>query len=320
MSIIRTIHNRENPYVQINKHALQDPNLSWKAKGLWAFCLSRPDDWEFHVSEIISNSMEGEKAAYSTINELIEKGYALRIQGREIKPDSKGGNRQLFSTVHYMFFEFKINKEEKEKYREEFKKCFPHLLFGDAEKEELLNTDCLQKKEKQQQQPPAACSAAASSHAKKEQQKPPPTKPPPKPPGPKPLPIYIYEGLKDVGIPDTDKIWISAHYDGPTIDRSIAWAIHPQTLIKKTLAAAIKWACEKNPEIPQTEGEKENANKQYALKTTKNLKIPSTQFVEVLNKYVEMGYGGIGQSTIIAYNEPNFKEKFHESLKKHKLE
>ena len=35
-SIIRTVKNKDNPYVMINKLGIQDPNLSWAAKGLLA--------------------------------------------------------------------------------------------------------------------------------------------------------------------------------------------------------------------------------------------------------------------------------------------
>ena len=33
ISIIRTVKNKDKPYVMINKLGIQDPNLSWAAKG-----------------------------------------------------------------------------------------------------------------------------------------------------------------------------------------------------------------------------------------------------------------------------------------------
>ncbi len=126
MTVIRIKHNRENPFVQINKEALWNNNLSLKAKGLWALCLSRPDDWCFHVSEIIKNTKEGRESIHNAINELISNGYAMRFQ----KKDPKKGN---FLQVEYYFFEFPLTTEEREKFTKEFeekeqelKKCLPH--------------------------------------------------------------------------------------------------------------------------------------------------------------------------------------------------
>src|SRR5580765_9040605 len=58
-TIVRVVHNRENPYVQINKISLWDIGLSLKATGLWARCLSRPNNWTFSLSELIKKCKEG---------------------------------------------------------------------------------------------------------------------------------------------------------------------------------------------------------------------------------------------------------------------
>ena len=81
MSIIRVKHDKN--YVCIHKGALEDPNLSFKAKGLWAYCMSRPDDWEFHVSHLASVSKEKECAIYSALKELKREGYVELTRHRE---------------------------------------------------------------------------------------------------------------------------------------------------------------------------------------------------------------------------------------------
>ena len=78
MSVLR-VKKTEN-FVILHKGALENPNLSFKAKGLWAYCMSRPDNWEFHVSHLATVSLDGEDAVYSAIKELIENGYCERIQ------------------------------------------------------------------------------------------------------------------------------------------------------------------------------------------------------------------------------------------------
>lgn len=127
MTVIRVVHNKENPFVQLNKQALRNEKLSLKAIGLWARCMSRPDDWRFNVSEMASNGKEGKRSIYSAIDELIEEGYAIRLEHYEKKKDGKfnGGG------VEYIFFEFPVTDKEKLKYQEEFKKCFRQSGYGD---------------------------------------------------------------------------------------------------------------------------------------------------------------------------------------------
>lgn len=81
MSIIRVKKN-EN-FTVMDNSGLQDPGLSWKAKGLLAFMLSRPDDWRFYVNELQQNATDGKGATASGIRELIEAGYIAREQKRE---------------------------------------------------------------------------------------------------------------------------------------------------------------------------------------------------------------------------------------------
>lgn len=103
MSIIRTSHNKENPYVMLNKKALEDSNLSWAAKGLWAYLMSRPDDWTIsipHLSKIYDNYGGGETAIYNYLNELIKHGYCTRRQ-----PKEENGK---FGKYEYIISEFQI--------------------------------------------------------------------------------------------------------------------------------------------------------------------------------------------------------------------
>ena len=82
-SIIRVVHNRENPYVQLNKGALWDSRLSLKAVGLWARCLSKKDDWKFNVRKLASKMKEGKASIYGAMEELIENGYVIKIEYSE---------------------------------------------------------------------------------------------------------------------------------------------------------------------------------------------------------------------------------------------
>ena len=81
-SIIRTVKNKDNPYVMINKKGIQDPNLSWDAKGLLAYLLSLPDDWTIYVKELLNHTSSGRDTTYTTIKELLKYGYMEKVEYR----------------------------------------------------------------------------------------------------------------------------------------------------------------------------------------------------------------------------------------------
>lgn len=101
MSVIRVKHTDQ--YVVIKKTALEDKRLSFKAKGLWAYCMSRPNDWEFNVSHLSTVSKEGKEAIYSAIKELIKYGYCIKEQDRVAR--GKGYGRGTYARVDYTIFE-----------------------------------------------------------------------------------------------------------------------------------------------------------------------------------------------------------------------
>ena len=124
-TIFRVSHNRENPFVQLNKNALWDINLSFRAIGMWARCMSRPDDWRFSLKEFVEKCIEGKDAIESTVKELIDAGYAMRFEFTE--RGDKGQFNDRF--VEYVFFEFPLNDEERRVYEEKLKKEYHERDF-----------------------------------------------------------------------------------------------------------------------------------------------------------------------------------------------
>lgn len=81
---------KERNYTMIDNTVLKDNRLTWKAKGLMAYLLSLPDDWEVHFSEIEKHSTDGKSALRSAINELKQYGYLRYEQRRENNKFSVG--------------------------------------------------------------------------------------------------------------------------------------------------------------------------------------------------------------------------------------
>ena len=67
----------------IDKRIFSDTNLSWKAKGILGYFLSRPDNWTIIVADLIKQSTDGRDSVYSGLKELIKAGYIVREAIRE---------------------------------------------------------------------------------------------------------------------------------------------------------------------------------------------------------------------------------------------
>lgn len=74
--MIVRISKRENPFVQIDKRCLSDSRLSWRARGILAYLLSKPNDWTVSVKDIESGGKEGRDAVQAALKELASIGYA----------------------------------------------------------------------------------------------------------------------------------------------------------------------------------------------------------------------------------------------------
>ena len=72
-------------FVRIQNDILLNDKLSWKAKGLLCFMLSRKDDWEFHKVQVQKYSTDGRDGTISAFNELIKAGYVKQIRKRDTK-------------------------------------------------------------------------------------------------------------------------------------------------------------------------------------------------------------------------------------------
>jgi len=70
------VKKRENPYVQIDKRVFEDPRLSWRAKGIMGYLLSKPDGWKVNVVDIWGKGKEGRNAVQDCMSELAVFGYA----------------------------------------------------------------------------------------------------------------------------------------------------------------------------------------------------------------------------------------------------
>lgn len=77
MTIIK-IQKRDPGYAMIDNRVLADPRLTWKAKGILVYLLSKPNNWKVQVTDITNHSPDGECAVRTALDELLSLGYAER--------------------------------------------------------------------------------------------------------------------------------------------------------------------------------------------------------------------------------------------------
>ena len=82
-TIFRIQKNADNPFVMIDKRIFTDKKLSYRAKGVLGYLLSRPDNWLVNMVDVANQSTEGRDAVITAVNELMKHGYIERIEHRE---------------------------------------------------------------------------------------------------------------------------------------------------------------------------------------------------------------------------------------------
>lgn len=77
-NIIRVSKGKDNPFVMINKLTLTDSELTWEARGVLAYLLSKPDDWQVRVWDLVKQGPGGRQRMQRILKELETAGYMER--------------------------------------------------------------------------------------------------------------------------------------------------------------------------------------------------------------------------------------------------
>ncbi|MBA2650367.1 MAG: replication protein [Legionella sp.] len=90
MTILR-IHKKKNNFVILDKTCLHDEKLSWGAKGLHAYLIALPDDWQVRVKDLQKRASNGRDAVRNLLNELEQSGYIKKSICRSEETGRFGG-------------------------------------------------------------------------------------------------------------------------------------------------------------------------------------------------------------------------------------
>jgi len=75
--IMNIIKKKNFPFTQVSNELLNDKEISLKAKGIYAYMLSKPTDWNFTIKSMSKQLKEGSDAIMNALNELKIKGWLV---------------------------------------------------------------------------------------------------------------------------------------------------------------------------------------------------------------------------------------------------
>lgn len=144
ITIRRADHNAQNRYFLLLRATAQDTRLSFEARGVLTYLLSKPDDWQLQIDDLMREGDIGRNRVYRLLKELTGAGYLQRGFERDDKMRVRG--------VLYLVYEepFTGNQKTDDLFtgNQDTEKLFTENLnpgFGDS----IQNTDSerIQKKE-----------------------------------------------------------------------------------------------------------------------------------------------------------------------------
>ena len=93
------------PFTQVPNGLLYDPNISFKAKGIWAYMSAKPEGWKFSADRIANETKEERKAILAGLKELSEAGYITA---------KKKGDGRIEYTLHWEVVKTSMSEPELE--------------------------------------------------------------------------------------------------------------------------------------------------------------------------------------------------------------
>ncbi len=94
---------RRNRFVILDQQAVEDTRLSWAARGLLAYLLSRPDDWRVLINDLRKRGDLQRDGIYKLLRELRDTGYVRFQRARDAQGRIRGGTylvQEIPTTPH----------------------------------------------------------------------------------------------------------------------------------------------------------------------------------------------------------------------------
>lgn len=92
---------RQRPFTQIDNEIINNSALTWQAKGMLAYLLSKPDGWTFYETDLIKRAKNGRDSVRAIIAELLESGYLIRGERIRNNKGNLGGYQYTIEPYLY---------------------------------------------------------------------------------------------------------------------------------------------------------------------------------------------------------------------------
>lgn len=90
------VFKESGEFVTVHKAFIHDASLSWKAKGILLYLLSRPDDWQIYETELIKHTSDKLSSLKSGLKQLEEAGYIKRKRKRDDQGRMQGYEYEVY--------------------------------------------------------------------------------------------------------------------------------------------------------------------------------------------------------------------------------
>jgi hypothetical protein len=92
-SVIRVHHDESNPYFIMVRSSAQDSRLSFEARGVLTYLLSKPNDWQVSPADIQREGGIGREKCAGILKELEDLGYIVVDRNTKNPDGTFSGNR-----------------------------------------------------------------------------------------------------------------------------------------------------------------------------------------------------------------------------------
>lgn len=136
--IFRAPHDSENPYFLMRRDTAQDSRLSFEARGLLAYLLSKPGDWVITRADLMREGNCGRDRVVKLLKELVQHGYAKRKGQRRTDNNHWAG---VDYEIHEMPQVENVPVSSEPKAEQSPMTCFPSTEIPCTENPLLQNTE-----------------------------------------------------------------------------------------------------------------------------------------------------------------------------------
>lgn len=99
MNIIKRIKNKTKNFTVVSNEIFQRSDVSARAKGIYAYIMTLPDDWDLYKSELYKHFSEGRDAIDKAFKELETLGYIMMEKTKDNKGRFVGWDYRIIEST-----------------------------------------------------------------------------------------------------------------------------------------------------------------------------------------------------------------------------